>query len=309
MKKNISAAVLFLIGFISCTKVDHLDDAIVDKKIIMNVTQIALKQSETTILSGDYYNEYGVKKQVQFQYTTSNPNVVQIDNVGKITAISVGTTVVQASYQNFLGPLINVNVVASNGSVALVEITSPTAGLSPNSQVQLTAVVKNISDGIITGKTVKWFSENSTLMTVDSLTGIAKALTTGVVGIHAKVDGVKSNSIDFTVSNVRTGTFVRAGGYQAKGATTFGIENGRLILKLSADFETSFALGTYVYLANSTNGSTVRSGGLEVAQISTNGAYTFDITAAFPNVKAYDYKYVIILCKPASVTFGYAELN
>lgn len=308
MKKTIIAVMLSTFAIASCTKIDHIDDAIVPQKIVMSVLQVALKPAESSQLNAEYYNEYGVKKQVAFLFTSSKPTVAQIDNTGKITALAVGSAVVQATYGNILGPLINVNVVANDANVAIVTVTAPTIGLSPNSKVQLTAVVKNINGGVITGKTVEWYSENSSIMTVTP-TGEATALTTGVVGIHAKVDGVKSNSIDFTVSNLRTGSFVRAGGYEAKGLASLGIENGRLLLKLGTNFETSFALGTFVYLANSTNGSNVRSGGLEVSQISTNGAKTFDITAAFPNVGINDYKYVIILCKPASVTFGYAELN
>ena len=308
MKKTIVAVMFSTLAVASCTKVDYINDAIVPQKIVMSVVQIALKPAESSQINADYYNEYGVKKQVAFQFTSSKPTVAQVDNTGKITALAIGSAVVQATYGTILGPLINVNVVLNEANVAIVTITAPTTGLSPNSKVQLTAVVKNINGGIITGKTIDWFSENSSIMTVTA-TGEVTALTTGIVGIHAKVYGVKSNSIDFTISNLRTGLFVKSGGYEAKGSASLGIENGRLLLKLGANFETSFALGTYVYLANSTNGSTVRSAGLEVAQISTNGAKTFDITSAFPNVSINDYKYVIILCKPASVTFGYAELN
>jgi hypothetical protein len=86
-------------------------------------------------------------------------------------------------------------------------------------------------------------------------------------------------------------------------------ENGQLILDLGANFRTSFALGTYIYLANSTNAGNVRSAGLEVAQIRENGAQTFNISALNRNVGLFDYRYVVILCKPATVTFGYADLN
>jgi hypothetical protein len=85
--------------------------------------------------------------------------------------------------------------------------------------------------------------------------------------------------------------------------------DGNIILELSSNFETSFALGTFIYMANVTNGSQVRSSGLEVAQITTNGAKSFNLTAINPGIKLTDYTYVIILCKPATVTFGYAQLN
>jgi hypothetical protein len=57
------------------------------------------------------------------------------------------------------------------------------------------------------------------------------------------------------------------------------------------------------------NASTVKSAGLELGQISVNGTHSFDITAINSTVKLGDYKYVIILCKPATVIFGYAELK
>jgi hypothetical protein len=85
--------------------------------------------------------------------------------------------------------------------------------------------------------------------------------------------------------------------------------NGKLTLTLSDNFETSFALGTFVYLANSTAGSAVRSQGLELGEVKTNGAKSFDITAINGNVKIDTYRYAIILCKPASLTFGYADLK
>jgi hypothetical protein len=53
----------------------------------------------------------------------------------------------------------------------------------------------------------------------------------------------------------------------------------------------------------------VRASGLEVAQIVDNGAKTFNLSNIKPGIGLNDYKYVIILCKPASVTFGYAELK
>jgi hypothetical protein len=308
MRTKIFAVILVTVGINSCTKIDYIDDATVEQKIVVNNLQVALKVNDSSQITADYYNQFGVKTQVPFEYTSSKPSIVKVDNTGKIIALAVGSSVIQASYKSFLGPLVNVNVVANDLNVALVQITAPSTSIAPGSKVLLSAVVKTISGSILTGRTIEWFSENASLMTVSS-SGEATALAIGVVGIHAKVDGVKSNSIDFSVSTVRRGTFVKAGGYQTEGTTTLGVENGRLLLKLESDFQTSFALGTYVYLANSTNGSTVRSGGLEIAQITTNGAKTFDLSTLFPAVKIKDYKYVVILCKPASLTFGYADLN
>ena len=82
-----------------------------------------------------------------------------------------------------------------------------------------------------------------------------------------------------------------------------------MFLYLSEDFETSFALGTFIYLANSTDGTAVRAQGVEIAEIKDNGAKEFNVSQIDPSIQLDDFRYVIILCKPASITFGYADLN
>jgi hypothetical protein len=74
------------------------------------------------------------------------------------------------------------------------------------------------------------------------------------------------------------GTFNSAGGYKAIGTARLELLNDQLMLTLSDNFDTDFALGTFIYLANSTNGSVVRSTGFEVAQIFNDGGKTFNIT-------------------------------
>ena len=127
---------------------------------------------------------------------------------------------------------------------------------------------------------MEWFSENSSIVTVDAA-GELTAIANGIAGVHAKSEGVKSNSIDFVVGSDRTGTFVPAGGYNAEGMATLKLEDGKLLLEFNDNFKTSFALGTYVYLSNSTSGSETFSSGVEIAQIFANGAKTFDISSHF----------------------------
>lgn len=300
------AFLLLLFG--SCTGTDYVDDLQIGQKIEIENTQVALKPGENVQLAAMYYDDYGIKKEVMLQFSSSDTRVAEVDSTGKITAHIAGSSVVEVSYNGVAGPLVNVNVVAGVNDVAIVEVTAPVSSLNPGEKTQLALSVENINMEGLSGRQVEWFSENESILTVNA-TGEVTAVTAGVAAVHAKVDGVKSNSVNITVGSLRTGTFVKAGGYQAKGTASMGIENGKLILKLSEDFETSFALGTYIYLANTTNGKTVRSAGLEISEINTNGAKSFDISALYPDVKIYDYRYVIILCKPATVTFGYADLN
>ena len=308
--KTIRFLLVFLyISLAACTGTDYLDELPVAKKIELPATQIALQPGEMSQVTAAYYDEYGVKKMVPLQYTSSNTQAVLVDQQGKITAVANGRAVIAVSYQGVLAPPLNVNVVNSSNAVALVEIAASGNILQPGEKLTFNISIKNINAEIITGRPAEWFSENAGILTVNAA-GEVTAVAAGMAAVHAKVEGVKSNSVIITVgSGHATGIFVSAGGYQATGTASLTEENGQINLKLSSDFKTSFALGTYVYLANSTNASQVRSAGLEIKQITANGAHTFNISAQHPAVKLTDYRYVIILCKPAQVTFGYADLK
>ncbi len=294
----------------SCKGTDVLDDPIVEPKFTVTQTQVALRIGETTTLNAQYFDQYGVTKSVDFNWVSTQQNqVVSLSSTGKITGLNAGTTLVYPQYQNTVGNAVNVTVVSNDNAVAKVTVSTSKTNLALNENINLNAVAQNINNQTVTGSTVEWFSENESILRVNS-SGQVTAIANGVAGIHAKIDGVKSNSIDFTVGAAQLlGTFISAGGYKAVGTATLKNQNGQIILELSSNFETSFALGTFIYLANSTNGSTIRSSGLEIAEIKTNGAKTFNITSVKSNVTLNEFKYVIILCKPASLTFGFAELK
>jgi hypothetical protein len=299
---------IYLLIIVSCAEVDYFDDPIVGERIVVEQQQIALMSGQMNTVMASYFDQYGIPQDVTFVWSSTVPSVATVNSQGKVTAFMDGQTVVQPSYNGFAGPPVNVTVVSDLTSVALVQVTAPKTNLAQGEKVQLTSSVRNINSEVLPGKTVEWFSENSSIITV-SASGEVTAVGQGVAEIHAKSEGVKSNSIVFTISTSRDGSFVPAGGYQARGTAILKNENNQLILELSSDFQTSFALGTYIYLANSTNGGTVKTSGFEVAQISTNGAKSFNITQINPNINLFDYRYVIILCKPAGLTFGFADLN
>lgn len=301
--------VLFLLP--ACIGVDYIDDPVIGAKIeITSGLQIPLMPSQTTQIEAVYYDEYGIEKVVEMDWTTSKPSVATVDQNGLVTAVNGGQTVIQASYNGILSSTVNINVVLGPDDVAVVTLTLTQTNLEIGQSVDLSDHIKvtNINGDELFGKTAEWFSENESILSVDE-TGVVTAIGNGIAGIHAKVEGVKSNSVNFVVGMSRVADFESAGGYTAIGTATLRLQGEDLILEFSDNFQTSFALGTFVYLANSTNGPTVRSNGFEVAQITTNGSKTFNISDLDDNIGLFDYRYVIILCKPAQVTFGYADLN
>jgi len=305
---------LLLIFSIGCVGTDYIDDPIVPERIVMSIETVSLLVGEETTLSATYFNKYGIQENVPLVWNNNAPTVVEV-SMGKIKALTVGSAIVTASYNNFVGPQIPVTVVSTNKVVANVIIAQPASTqLKVGEIIQLEYHTTSSKGEPIINKQVGWFSENSSILTV-SITGLAEAVGQGTVDVHAKyfasspdeID-TKSNIITFIIEgllNKRMGTFIKAGGYDSSGSVTLELKGDNLELTLLDDFKTSFALGTFIYLSNSTNGGLVRSGGHEVSQITTNGRQSFIITG----VDIAKYKYVISLCKPATVTFGYAELK
>ncbi|WP_158587713.1 DM13 domain-containing protein [Algoriphagus lacus] len=307
--RNVGAVGWCFVLVSACIGTDFQNDPIVDPLIELESEQIGLKIDEQIQLSPRYFNEYGQEEQVSFNYSSSNPALVEVNSTGLITAKSPGTGFVQIRFGEKAMKSLQINVVSDPNEVAVVKVSAERRTLFPGQKTQMVISIQNLTGQNLTGKTIQWFSENETIATVDQ-NGLVTAMKLGKTDIHAKVSGVKSNPVTVSVAVQQlSGTFVPAGGYRAKGMAFLNQENEKLILRFSQDFETSFALGTFVYLSNSTNGQEIRSSGLEIAEIRANGPHTFDITSKHPEVQITDYKYVIIFCKPAAVTFGFAEMK
>jgi hypothetical protein len=316
--------ILYMVCCLSCIGVDVRDAAVREAAInVLASGKLTIKDSngvsinkgplaflglmtgEKQLVTVEYFNQYGVKEEPTLTWTVAVPSIASV-TANEITALSAGTTFISA----FVGKVnvsINLTVVANSNAVASVMVAAPsTTSLQLGQTIQLSALPKDISNNTLSGKTIVWFTENASIVSVSS-TGLATAVANGTAEVHAKVDGVKSNSIKFNVgatAGVRTGTFVSAGGYSSVGTVTMEEVGSKVIVKLSSNFQASVALGTFIYLANSTTGGTVKTAGLELGQWSS-GAATFDV----PGVTLNQYKYVVVLCKPAGVTFGFAELK
>ena len=300
--------VLSIFYLSSCIGVDYVDDPIVGEKIIVSIESLALMIGQTQKVTAQYFNKYGVEEAVTVNWSSSSTAIATIDNSGTITSLLPGQALVFASFNEAIDT-IRVTVVGDINSVAKVTISSEKAVLKVGETLDLAITVSNINDQPLSGKTPMWKSSNSLVVSVTSA-GVATALANGLSTLTAEVDGVVSNSLIITVGSSRSGIFVKSGGYEASGTATLSEDSGNLILEFGSDFKTSFALGTFIYLSNNnSSGSAVKSNGLELQQITQSGAHTFNVSLKSPGVKLTDYKYVIILCKPATVIFGSAELK
>ncbi|MDH5367639.1 MAG: Ig-like domain-containing protein [Cyclobacteriaceae bacterium] len=161
---------------------------------------------------------------------------------------------------------------------------------------------------------IYWESSNPSVATIDQ-NGLVNGVALGEVTITYSTNTIQ-RSITFEVAQTtiidfqKTATLQGSGRYNASGtALLYKNDNDILILELSNDFDTDFALGTFVYLANSIDGQTVKSSGLDLGEITSGGAKSFNITNFNSAADLSTYKYIVILCKPAGITFGFGEFN
>jgi len=328
MNRNIMVVIYLLCA--SCVGVDFRDDTIRDPELnllssgtgklkITDASGVTLTKGKSGLLglpigekhliSVEYFDQYGVKNEPTLSWVVANTSILSVTN-NEITALATGSTSVNiaAGGANSAKVSITVTVVSDANAVAAVSISAPpSTTLDLNEEIQLSATAKNINDLILTNKSFEWFSDKPNIVTV-STSGLIKAIANGTAEVHAKVDGVKSNSIKFNVgaaAGTRTGTFQSAGGYSTIGSVTVTESGNNLVVQLSSNFQASVAAGTYIYLANSTAGGNVKSAGLDLGLWTPSGTKTFSAAAVPLN----QYKYVVVLCRPFGLTFGFAELK
>ena len=302
---------LLLMFLHACIGVDEVDDPIVGESIELSSYQEALLIGTETQVTARYFDQYNIEQDVQVIWTSSDESVCTVDIAGEITGISAGQSEIIASVGTIQSPPLLVTVVDDPNDVAMVSISSPAGNqIEIDQSVQLNIEVLNLNGEPVESANITWVSENESILSVNGQ-GEILGVSLGFTNIKAVVDGISSNSLGISVGQTsRTGTFQGANGYDASGSCELFIDdNGDLKLTLSSDFDTDFALGTFIYLSNSTSGGATASSGLEIQEITSGGTATFNVSSISAETSLSDFDYVIVLCKPAGITFGYAELN
>ncbi len=301
----------FLLAFlVSCIGEDVVDDELIPQTLSISTTESALSIGQQTQLTAIFTNEFGQVDNAEISWTSSNPQIITVNEQGVVEAIAPGQANITAQAESAASNILLLTAVGDPNAVASVTITTGSLQLQIGEMAQLQAEPRNLNGDLLTGLTVSWESSDALVMTVDQ-NGMVEAIGNGTAEITATVDGIASSPLEATVGdNQRTGTFNGSSGYVAEGTATLSFdESGDLILELSDDFNTDFALGTFIYLSNSTSGASTRNNGLEVVEITSDGGATFNISNLQGGAGLDDYRYVVVLCKPASITFGFADLQ
>ncbi len=295
----------------SCIGTDIVETPLNGDKLDINPKTESLLVGQTVQLTTEYTNFLGEKEQVSVDFHSLSPAILEVNESGLVSALAKGTGKVYASYGMTNSDTVIINVVGSENDIAKIIISGDEVNIGIGEEITLMANAYTVND-VPVATSFLWSSENMDIATVDSQ-GLVKGNSQGFTTIVASaddIDGRYNISVGFGSAQA---TFMGSSGYTAKGTAELSLEGRDIILTLSEDFETSFALGTFVYLANSTAGAQVKAQGLELSEITMNGSHTFNVTeiaeAMGKTVSFGEYKYVVILCGPASLTFGYGELT
>ncbi|MCZ4408920.1 Ig-like domain-containing protein [Cryomorphaceae bacterium 1068] len=302
---------LLLLVLAGCIGTDEVDDPIVGESIVLDQEQISLLIGNSAQANATFYNRYGIEEDIQLIWSSSNESVATVDMAGLVTGEGSGQANLTCSVGSTTSLPLLVTVVEDEQDVAQVSVSSPVGNqISIGQEVTLSVQVLNVLGDPIEGLEIEYTALDQEILSVNQ-NGVATGVANGFGRIIATVEGVQSNTLGIQVGQTsRTGTFSGANGYDAEGSTElFLADNGDLMLRLEDNFDTDFALGTFIYLSNSTSGSVTRNEGLEIQEVSSGGAYLFNVSSIDPTVTIDDFNYVIVLCKPATITFGYAQLN
>lgn len=109
-------------------------------------------------------------------YTSSNTSVATISSTGLVTALTAGTTKVQA--QSGGTPSAQMLVTVDGNVTSRIIVTPNTPLMTVGNQLQLTATVYTTINNPARGKSVTWSTADATKVTVDA-SGNISAIATG----------------------------------------------------------------------------------------------------------------------------------
>src|SRR5207244_3728947 len=98
-------------------------------------------------------------------WSSSNNNIATVNGSGLVTGVTAGSVTITATSEGQSG---TASITVAGAPVASVTVTPPSASVPAGQTVQLTATLKDANGNVLTGRTVTWASNNTTVATVNS---------------------------------------------------------------------------------------------------------------------------------------------
>lgn len=96
--KKICLSIIPALWLVSCIGTDYVDEVMVPEEVSIVASVDSLKVGESFQFVADYFNDFGQKEDVLVQWSSSDANVLSIDNSGLATALTPGDVLIRASF-------------------------------------------------------------------------------------------------------------------------------------------------------------------------------------------------------------------
>lgn len=190
---------LLLGGLAGCLDLKTTKDAC---SVTVAPTTLTLAINRSAPIVGTAFDCSGNSiKNKTITYSTSNAAVATVTTDGNVLAISVGSATISAVAN---GKSAQVLVTVTPEQAASVTLNPSVLTLRKTNTRQLTATARNNQNTVITGRTFRWSSSNSSVLSVDQ-SGNVTALTPGQVVVTAEVDQVVGQA-SITVTEIPIGS-------------------------------------------------------------------------------------------------------
>lgn len=121
-------------------------------------------------------------------WSSTNTAVATVNaTTGVITGVAIGTATIRATSESRIG---SSTVTVSVVPVAQVSVTLGASSVQPGGTTSATAITRDASSNVLSGRTVTWTSSNTAVATVSSTTGVVTAVAAGTANIIATSEGV-----------------------------------------------------------------------------------------------------------------------
>jgi uncharacterized protein YjdB len=154
--------------------------------VVVNILALTLPQGASAQLAVVVRDAGGkIVASPAATWATNNAAVATITNAGLVTAIATGTATITAISD---GRSATTTITVIRTPVASVELTPSPVQVDSAQVKQLTAILKDGSGAILTGRQVTWTSANPSIATVSSA-GLVTGVSTGNTTVSAASEG------------------------------------------------------------------------------------------------------------------------
>ncbi len=177
-----TTTVLALIGLAGCLDLKTVPDACT---VSVAPATLTIPVNGSSAIVGTAFDCSGNSiRNKKISYSSSNTSVATVTTEGNVIAVAVGSAMISAVANDKTA---SVPVTVTPEAAATVTITPSTLTLRRTNTRDLSATARNSQNLIITGRTFRWSSSNSSVVAVDQ-NGRVTALAAGNVVVTAESD-------------------------------------------------------------------------------------------------------------------------